>query len=132
MKLECYYGLQFHPEVKNTTRGLEILKRFCVDLCGCKQDWTSSNFIERSIESIKNLVKTDSVVLGLSGGIDSSVVAALIHLAIGDRLTCLFVDNGLLRKDEALAVLEIFENRGLKIKLIDAKEIFLNNLKGCL
>ena len=92
------YGLQFHPEVKDTTKGLEILKRFCVDLCGCKQDWTSSNFIERSIESIKNLVRNDSVVLGLSGGIDSSVVAALIHLAIGDRLTCLFVDNGLLRK----------------------------------
>ncbi len=124
------YGLQFHPEVKNTTKGLEILKRFCVDLCGCRQDWTSSNFIERSIESINNLVKNDSVVLGLSGGIDSSVVAALIHSAIGDRLTCLFVDNGLLRKDEASAVLEIFKDRGLKIKVINARAIFLNNLKG--
>ena len=124
------YGLQFHPEVKDTTKGLEILKRFCVDLCGCKQDWTSSNFIERSIESIKNLVRNDSVVLGLSGGIDSSVVAALIHLAIGDRLTCLFVDNGLLRKNEASAVLQIFKDRGLKIRVINARAIFLNNLKG--
>ena len=124
------YGLQFHPEVKDTTRGLDILKRFCVDLCGCRQDWTSSNFIERSIESISNLVKNDSVVLGLSGGIDSSVVAALIHLAIGDRLTCLFVDNGLLRKNEASAVLQIFKDRGLKIRVIDARTIFLNNLKG--
>ena len=125
-----HYGLQFHPEVKNTTKGLEILKRFCVDLCGCERDWTSSNFIDRRVDSIKNLVKTDSVVLGLSGGIDSSVTAALIHLAIGDRLTCLFVDNGLLRKDEASAVLEIFKNRGLKIRLINAREIFLKKLEG--
>ena len=93
-------------------------------MCGCKQDWTSSNFIERSIESIKNLVRNDSVVLGLSGGIDSSVVAALIHLAIGDRLTCLFVDNGLLRKNEASAVLQIFKDRGLKIRVINARAIF--------
>ncbi len=124
------YGLQFHPEVKDTNSGREILKRFCVDICRCAQDWTATNFIERSVNSIKLAVNGERVVLGLSGGIDSSVTAALIHLAIGDNLTCLFVDNGLLRKDEARLVLRLFKERNLNIKQINAQKIFLDNLEG--
>ena len=95
-----FYGMQFHPEVVHTPRGIEIIKNFLYKICGCTGDWKMSDYVERAVENIRRQVGDKKVILGLSGGVDSSVAAALIHRAIGAQLTCVFVDNGLLRKDE--------------------------------
>ncbi len=124
------YGIQFHPEVYHTTYGKQILNNFLIDIAGIKPTWTSDSFIQMSINEIKSKVGTDKVVLGLSGGVDSAVAAFLLNRAIGNQLYCIFVDNGLLRKDEFHQVLEQFQNLGLQIKGIDAAEVFLKNLKG--
>ncbi|WP_196140496.1 glutamine-hydrolyzing GMP synthase [Aliikangiella sp. G2MR2-5] len=126
-----FYGIQFHPEVTHTKQGSRILERFVMDICGCEKLWTSASIIEDAIEQIKEKVGNDEVVLGLSGGVDSSVTAMLLHRAIGDKLTCVFVDNGLLRLNEAHQVMEMFgDHFGLNIIHIDAEDRFLNELKG--
>lgn len=127
---EPTFGLQFHPEVYHTTEGLQILKNFLVDVCGCTQDWTPASFIETTVQELRDTLKDDKVVLGLSGGVDSSVAAVLIHKAIGKNLTCIFVDNGLLRKDEFEKVLESYKHMGLNVIGVNAKEKFLSDLKG--
>lgn len=128
--IEPTFGLQFHPEVYHTTEGLQVLKNFLVDVCGCKQDWTPASFIESTISELKNTLKDDKVVLGLSGGVDSSVAAILIHRAIGANLTCIFVDNGLLRKNEFEKVLDSYKHMGLNVIGVDSKAKFLDDLKG--
>jgi len=126
-----FYGLQFHPEVTHTRQGARILNRFVHDICGCAADWTSSNIIEDSIAQIRSQVGKDEVLLGLSGGVDSSVVAALLHRAVGDQLTCVFVDNGLLRLDEGDQVMATFaKHMGIRVIRIDAEERFLKALHG--
>ncbi len=125
------YGLQFHPEVTHTKKGAEILGRFIHDICGCASDWTPANIIEDSIEKVREQVGDGHVILGLSGGVDSSVVAALLHRAIGDQLTCIFVDNGLLRYQEGDQVMATFaEHMGVKVNRVDAEDRFLAKLKG--
>ena len=124
------YGIQFHPEVYHTTEGLKVLKNFVVDICGCHQQWTPESFVNETISKLKALLQNDRVVLGLSGGVDSSVAAVLLHRAIGTNLTCIFVDNGLLRKDEFGKVLASYKHMGLNVRGIDAKELFLNDLRG--
>lgn len=125
------YGLQFHPEVTHTHQGLEILKRFVIDISGCSATWNSANIIEDLVADIQNIVGTDQVMLGLSGGVDSSVVAALLHRAIGDQLTCVFVDNGLLRLHEGDQVMQTFkESMGVKVIRADAENRFLDALQG--
>jgi len=125
------FGLQFHPEVAHTPEGNTILKNFIYRVCGCKGNWTMGNFVSESINRIKDQVGEGSVINALSGGVDSSVVATLIHRAIGDQLTCIFVNNGLLRREEAERTLEVFENNlGMNIVFIDATDRFLNRLKG--
>ena len=125
------YGLQFHPEVAHTPRGKEILQNFVYNVCGCRMDWTMGSFIDQTCEEVRKQVGKDHVVLGLSGGVDSSVAAALLHKAIGDQLTCIFVNNGVLRHNEAEAVQRIFgENFRLKLKYVDASKRFLTKLKG--
>jgi GMP synthase (glutamine-hydrolysing) len=125
------FGLQFHPEVAHTPRGKEIIANFVHNICGCGKDWTMRSYIEQAVEEIRNQVGNDRVILGLSGGVDSSVAAALIHKAIGDQLTCIFVNNGVLRGREAGVVREVF-GRHFKIKLQyeDASKLFLRRLKG--
>ena len=126
-----FYGLQFHPEVTHTRQGARILHRFVHDICGCATDWTPSNIIEDSIAQIRSQVGQDEVLLGLSGGVDSSVVAALLHRAIGDQLTCVFVDNGLLRLDEGDQVMATFaKHMGIRVIRVDAEERFLTALHG--
>ncbi|BAU58177.1 GMP synthase [glutamine-hydrolyzing] [Halorhodospira halochloris] len=126
-----WYGLQFHPEVTHTPQGARILARFVRDICGCPGDWTASNIIEDSVARIRQQVGTKRVVLGLSGGVDSSVTAALLHRAIGDQLTCVFVDNGLLRLGEAEQVVATFDRHmGVNVLHIDAAERFLDALRG--
>jgi GMP synthase (glutamine-hydrolysing) len=126
-----FYGVQFHPEVTHTRQGERILNRFVHDICGCASLWTSDNIIEDSITAVQNQVGSDEVILGLSGGVDSSVVAALLHRAIGDQLTCVFVDTGLLRLHEGDQVMATFaEHMGVKVIRVDAEERFLNALKG--
>ncbi|MFL2561941.1 MAG: glutamine-hydrolyzing GMP synthase [Arenicellales bacterium] len=128
-----FYGLQFHPEVTHTTKGRQIIERFVHDICGCGREWTAERIIESAIEGIRAKVGDDDVLLGLSGGVDSSVVAALLHRAIGDRLTCVFVDTGLLRLDEGDEVMEIFaENMGVKVVRVNAEQRFLSDLEGTL
>lgn len=125
------YGLQFHPEVAHTPRGREILQNFVYHICRCAMDWTMSSFIEDACERVRNQVGDNKVVLGLSGGVDSSVVAALLHKAIGDQLTCIFVNNGLLRTREEEVVQRVFgENFHIKLKYVDASERFLKLLQG--
>tara|TARA_Y100000768_G_scaffold372579_1_gene340361 strand:- start:203 stop:1354 length:1152 start_codon:yes stop_codon:yes gene_type:complete len=124
------YGLQFHPEVFHSTDGLQIIKNFVVNISQCSTDWTPDSFVDSSISNIKNQVGNQKVVLGLSGGVDSSVAALLLHKALGDNLHCIFVDNGLLRKNEFRDVLKQYESLGLNIKGVDAKEEFYKSLKG--
>jgi GMP synthase (glutamine-hydrolysing) len=125
------YGLQFHPEVVHTPRGREILQNFVYHICHCAMDWTMGSFIEEACERVRNQVGNEKVVLGLSGGVDSSVTAALLHEAIGDQLTCIFVNNGLLRAREEEIVQRVFgENFHIKLKYVDASDRFLSKLRG--
>ncbi len=125
------YGLQFHPEVTHTKQGVAIYRRFIHHICGCGSEWTSANIIESSIADVRAKVGTDEVILGLSGGVDSSVVAALLHTAIGDQLTCIFVDNGLLRYQEGDQVMSQFaDHMGVRVIRIDAEDRFLAKLEG--
>ncbi|WP_285009165.1 glutamine-hydrolyzing GMP synthase [Pedobacter faecalis] len=124
------YAIQFHPEVTHSTDGRQLLQNFLVDICGCKQEWTADAFVETTIASLRQKLGDDKVVLALSGGVDSSVAAILLHKAIGKNLHCIFVDNGLLRKGEYEAVLEQYKHLGLNIKGVDAKERFLGQLAG--
>ncbi len=126
-----FYGLQFHPEVVHTPRGKEILSNFVFQICGAKMDWTMGSFIDQTCAEIRQQVGNDHVILGLSGGVDSSVAAALLHKAIGDQLTCVFVNNGLLRSNEAETVQRVFgDNFHVKLKYVDASSRFLKKLKG--
>jgi len=126
-----FYGVQFHPEVTHTRQGQRILERFIHEICGCAADWTPGNIAEDAIKSIRKQVGSDEVILGLSGGVDSSVVAALLHKAIGEQLTCVFVDNGLLRYKEGDQVMATFaEHMGVKVIRVDAEERFLTALAG--
>jgi GMP synthase (glutamine-hydrolysing) len=126
-----FYALQFHPEVTHTTQGEAIIGRFVHEICGCKSDWNMPDYIGEAVEKIRAQVGTDDVILGLSGGVDSSVAAALIHRAIGDQLTCVFVDHGLLRKDEGKMVMSMFEkNLGVKVIRIGAEDQFMGHLAG--
>jgi GMP synthase (glutamine-hydrolysing) len=126
-----WFGIQFHPEVTHTSLGKEIMSRFVIDICGCEALWTPANIVEDAIEKVRAQVGSDKVLLGLSGGVDSSVVAALLHKAIGDQLTCVFVDNGLLRLNEGDQVMEMFaSNMGVKVIRADAQERFLSRLAG--
>ncbi|MBC8413560.1 MAG: glutamine-hydrolyzing GMP synthase [Nitrospira sp.] len=126
-----YYGLQFHPEVTHTRQGERIINRFVHDICGCSSLWTYEHIINESIANIRDQAGSDEVLLGLSGGVDSSVVAALLHRAIGDKLTCVFVDNGLLRLNEGDQVMETFaRHMGIKVIRVDAEQRFLQALAG--
>ncbi len=126
-----FYGLQFHPEVVHTPRGKDILANFVFQVCGCKMDWTMGSFIEQTCAEVRQQVGDAHVILGLSGGVDSSVAAALLHKAIGDQLTCVFVNNGLLRSNEAETVQRVFgDNFHVKLKYVDASSRFLKKLKG--
>lgn len=125
------YGIQFHPEVVHTKAGVDILKNFVFEICKAETNWSITNYIEASIKAIREEVKDKKVLLGLSGGVDSSVAAVLIHKAIGDQLTCMFVDHGLLRKNEGKQVMENFKNEfSMDIKRIDASKEFLEKLSG--
>ncbi len=127
---EPTYAIQFHPEVYHTTEGKQLLYNFVVNICGCQQSWTPASFIETTIKDLKNQLGNDRVVLGLSGGVDSTVAGVLLHHAIGKNLTCIFVDNGLLRKDEFQNVLEQYKGMGLNVIGVDASKKFWNDLKG--
>ena len=127
---ESTYAIQFHPEVYHTTDGATLLKNFLVDICGCVQDWTPDNFVETTVASLKEKLGNDKVVLGLSGGVDSTVTAVLLHKAIGENLHCVFVDNGLLRKNEFTSVLKQYEGMGLNVIGVDAKDRFYKDLAG--
>ena len=130
-KEKPFFGLQFHPEVTHTLQGERIFAHFVHEICGCDALWTPANIIEDAVARVKDAVGSDKVLLGLSGGVDSSVVAALLHRAIGDQLTCVFVDNGLLRKNEGDQVMDMFaKNMGVKVVRSDAEDLFLGRLKG--
>lgn len=125
------YGIQFHPEVVHTPRGEEMLRNFCLGICACRGDWTMESFIQSSVAEIRQQVGDGKVILGLSGGVDSSVAAALIHKAIGDQLICIFVNNGVLRKGEAERVQQLFgDNFHIVLKYVDATDRFLDKLAG--
>ncbi len=124
------FGIQFHPEVYHTTEGAVLLKNFIVDICGCHQQWTPDSFVETTVEALKQKLGNDKVVLGLSGGVDSSVAAILLHKAIGKNLYCIFVDNGLLRKNEFEDVLYSYKDLGLNVKGVNASDLFLDALVG--
>jgi GMP synthase (glutamine-hydrolysing) len=125
------YGVQFHPEVTHSTIGSDLIRNFIVGVCKSTQAWTSDSFIDSTVEKLKAQLGDDHVVLGLSGGVDSSVAAGLIHKAIGDRLHCIFVDNGLLRKNEYEEVLESYKTLGLNVTGVNSSEAFLSELDGC-
>ncbi len=126
-----FYGLQFHPEVTHTRQGQDIINRFVHEICGCGSTWTPGNIIDDAVRQVRARVGADRVVLALSGGVDSSVVAALLHRAIGDQLTCIFVDNGLLRLHEADQVMATFaEHMGVEVRCVDARDRFLGALQG--
>ena len=124
------YGIQFHPEVYHSTEGLELLKNFAFDICGCTGDWTPGHFINDTVASLRDTLGDDKVILGLSGGVDSSVAAALLNQAIGENLTCIFIDNGLLRKNEFEEVQENYKSMNLNLLAIDASEEFYRELAG--
>ncbi len=124
------YAIQFHPEVYHSIDGLTILKNFVIDVCGCEQSWTEDSFIDTTIQALKEKLQDDKVVLGLSGGVDSSVAALLLHKAIGKNLNCIFVDNGLLRKNEFEDVLASYKGMGLNVVGVDAKKEFYSALEG--
>jgi GMP synthase (glutamine-hydrolysing) len=127
---ENTWGIQFHPEVYHTTEGTQILKNFVIGICGCSQDWTPDSFAGSTVSSLREKLGDDKVILGLSGGVDSSVAAFLLHKAIGKNLTCIFVDNGLLRKNEFGKVLESYIGLGLNVVGVDASGKFLDQLEG--
>jgi GMP synthase (glutamine-hydrolysing) len=130
-EIRKFYAVQFHPEVTHTIQGQALLNRFVNEICACTGDWNMPNYVDEAIARIREQVGSDEVILGLSGGVDSSVAAALIHKAIGDRLTCVFVDHGLLRLDEGKQVMQTFaENMGVKIIHVDATEQFMGKLAG--
>lgn len=124
------YGIQFHPEVTHTTEGKNLLRNFVVHICGCAQDWTPDQFVESTVKQLKKQLGDDRVVMALSGGVDSTVAATLIHRAIGANLHCIFVDNGLLRKNEFPQVLESYKHMGLNVEGVDAREAFYKALNG--
>ncbi|MGZ3866899.1 MAG: glutamine-hydrolyzing GMP synthase [Bacteroidia bacterium] len=130
VKDEKTWAIQFHPEVYHTTEGHQLLKNFVYDICGCKGNWTSESFIETTVAELKTKLGDDRVVLGLSGGVDSSVAAVLLHKAIGKNLFCIFVDNGLLRKNEFESVLKSYQHMGLNVKGVNAKNKFYDALAG--
>ena len=126
-----FYGVQFHPEVTHTRQGAKLLGRFVREICGCRGDWNMPDYVAEGVENIRSLVGKEEVILGLSGGVDSSVAAALIHKAIGDQLTCVFVDHGLLRLDEAKQVMDTFaKHMHVRVRHVDASAQFLSALKG--
>jgi len=127
---EQIYGIQFHPEVSHTLEGKNLLRNFVVHICGCAQDWTPDQFVETTVAALQKQLGNDQVVMALSGGVDSTVAAVLIHQAIGKNLHCIFVDNGLLRKNEFQQVLDSYQNMGLNIRGVDAKDKFYTALKG--
>ncbi|MFN5447440.1 MAG: glutamine-hydrolyzing GMP synthase, partial [bacterium] len=125
------YAVQVHPEVTHTIQGAAILGRFVHEICGCKSDWNMPDYVTEAVDSIRKQVGSDEVILGLSGGVDSSVAAALIHRAIGDQLTCVFVDHGLLRLNEGQMVMDMFaKNLGVRVVHLDATEQFMSKLAG--
>lgn len=130
MKGQEKYGIQFHPEVTHTTEGKNLLRNFVVHICGCAQDWTPDQFVESTIAGLSEKLGNDKVVMALSGGVDSTVAATLIHRAIGKNLHCIFVDNGLLRKNEFPQVLDSYRHMGLNVKGVDAKDLFYVALSG--
>lgn len=127
---EQTYGIQFHPEVYHSVEGGILLRNFVVGICHCEQSWTPASFVESTVADLREKIGNDKVILGLSGGVDSSVAAVLLHKAIGDHLHCIFVNNGLLRKDEYASVLASYEGMGLNVKGVDASEKFYHALKG--
>jgi GMP synthase (glutamine-hydrolysing) len=127
---EDTYAIQFHPEVYHTTEGKQLLYNYVVNICGCEQSWTPASFVETTVAELKDQLGNDKVVLGLSGGVDSSVAAVLLNQSIGENLTCIFVDNGLLRKDEFENVLEQYKGMGLNVIGVDAKQKFWDDLAG--
>jgi GMP synthase (glutamine-hydrolysing) len=130
IKGENTWGIQFHPEVYHTAEGTQILKNFVIGICGCSQNWTPDSFVGTTVDNLKEKLSDDKVILGLSGGVDSSVAAFLLHKAIGKNLTCIFVDNGLLRKNEFNKVLESYLGLGLNVVGVDACDRFLDQLEG--
>ncbi len=127
---EDTYAIQFHPEVYHSTDGKQLLENFLVNIAGVQQDWTPDSFVSMTIDKLKEQIGDEKVILGLSGGVDSSVAAVLLHKAIGDQLKCIFVNNGLLRKNEFSSVLEQYKGMGLNVKGVDASQLFLDNLAG--
>ena len=127
---EPIWGVQFHPEVFHSVQGTQLLKNFVVDICGSRQDWSSASFVESTVQELRDQLGQDRVILGLSGGVDSSVCAVLLNRAIGDRLTCIFVDHGMLRKNEFRDVMHDYECLGLNVVGVDASDKFLSDLAG--
>lgn len=127
---ETTFGIQFHPEVYHSTEGAVLLKNFIIDICGCKGDWTPDSFVDTTVASLRKQLGDDKVILGLSGGVDSSVAAMLLHRAIGPNLHCIFVDNGLLRHNEFESVLEQYKGMGLNVKGVNASERFYAEMAG--
>ena len=127
---EQTWGIQFHPEVHHSEKGTDLLRNFVIDICGCKGDWTAENFVDATVAQLREQLGDDKVILGLSGGVDSSVAALLLHRAIGANLHCIFVDSGLLRKNEFEDVLKSFEGMGLNVKGVKAADRFFSHLKG--
>jgi len=124
------WAVQFHPEVYHTTQGKQLLKNFVVDICGSRQEWSAASFVETTVKALREELGDDRVILGLSGGVDSSVCAVLLNKAIGNHLTCIFVDHGMLRKDEFSKVMKSYESLGLNVIGVDASEKFFSDLKG--